>query len=159
MSGAINRNLELCHCPWKIMNRFVFHRTYQRAQHTDLQMYLQGWAGRGFLDCQMIRRDKGWGDGLAWCLPPSLMTWIQSPSPTGQKKTDFQKLSLAYMCFPPYHLHIHTYMWNKKNNLRVKIRKIIYGAGEMAQQERALTVHLKILSSNPSNHMVAHNHP
>jgi hypothetical protein len=32
-------------------------------------------------------------------------------------------------------------------------------AGEMAQQLRALTALLKILSSNPSNHMVAHNHP
>jgi hypothetical protein len=32
------------------------------------------------------------------------------------------------------------------------------GAGEMAQQLRALTALLKVLSSNPSNHMVAHNH-
>ena len=32
------------------------------------------------------------------------------------------------------------------------------GAGEMAQWLRALTVLLKVLSSNPSNHMVAHNH-
>jgi hypothetical protein len=32
------------------------------------------------------------------------------------------------------------------------------GAGGMAQQLRALTVLLKVLSSNPSNHMVAHNH-
>jgi hypothetical protein len=34
-----------------------------------------------------------------------------------------------------------------------------YQAGEMAQQVRALTAFLKVLSSNPSNHMVAHNHP
>jgi hypothetical protein len=47
----------------------------------------------------------------------------------------------------------------KITNLRVKIRKIIYGAGEMAQQVRALTALLKVLSSNPRNHMVAHNHP
>jgi hypothetical protein len=33
------------------------------------------------------------------------------------------------------------------------------GAGEMAQRVRALTVLSKILSSNPTNHMVAHNHP
>ena len=33
------------------------------------------------------------------------------------------------------------------------------GAGEMAQRVRALTALLKVLSSNPSNHMVAHNHP
>ena len=32
------------------------------------------------------------------------------------------------------------------------------GAGEMAQQLRALTALLKVLCSNPSNHMVAHNH-
>jgi hypothetical protein len=33
------------------------------------------------------------------------------------------------------------------------------GAGEMAQQLRAVTALLEVLSSNPSNHMVAHNHP
>jgi hypothetical protein len=32
-------------------------------------------------------------------------------------------------------------------------------AGEMTQQVRALTALPKVLSSNPSNHMVAHNHP
>ena len=32
-------------------------------------------------------------------------------------------------------------------------------AREMAQQLRALTAPPKVLSSNPSNHMVAHNHP
>jgi hypothetical protein len=32
-------------------------------------------------------------------------------------------------------------------------------AGEMAQGVRALTALPKVLSSNPSNHMVAHNHP
>jgi hypothetical protein len=32
------------------------------------------------------------------------------------------------------------------------------GAGEMAQQVRALTALSEVLSSNPSNHMVAHNH-
>jgi hypothetical protein len=32
-------------------------------------------------------------------------------------------------------------------------------AGEMAQWLRALTSLPKILSSNPNNHMVAHNHP
>jgi hypothetical protein len=31
-------------------------------------------------------------------------------------------------------------------------------AGKMAQQVRALTALPKVLSSNPSNHMVAHNH-
>jgi hypothetical protein len=32
-------------------------------------------------------------------------------------------------------------------------------AGEMAQQIRALTALPKVLSSNPSNHMVVYNHP
>jgi DNA repair protein RadC len=32
-------------------------------------------------------------------------------------------------------------------------------AGELAQWVRALTALSKVLSSNPSNHMVAHNHP
>jgi hypothetical protein len=32
------------------------------------------------------------------------------------------------------------------------------GAGEMVQWVRALTALPKVLSSNPSNHMVAHNH-
>ena len=38
-------------------------------------------------------------------------------------------------------------------------RNTTQGAGEMAQQVRALTALPKVLSSNPSNHMVAHNHP
>jgi hypothetical protein len=37
------------------------------------------------------------------------------------------------------------------------IKKDQIRAGEMAQQVRALTALLKVLSSNPSNHMVAHN--
>jgi hypothetical protein len=32
------------------------------------------------------------------------------------------------------------------------------GAGEMAQQLRTLIALLEVLSSIPSNHMVAHNH-
>jgi hypothetical protein len=43
----------------------------------------------------------------------------------------------------------------KKKNQLLKIDK---RAGEMAQQLRALTALPKVLSSNPSNHMVAHNH-
>jgi hypothetical protein len=39
------------------------------------------------------------------------------------------------------------------------IRKLFKGAEEMAQQLRALTALPKVLSSNPSNHIVAHNHP
>jgi hypothetical protein len=37
--------------------------------------------------------------------------------------------------------------------------KKTFWAGEMAQQLRALTALQKVLSSNPSNHMVAHNRP
>jgi hypothetical protein len=33
------------------------------------------------------------------------------------------------------------------------------GAGEMAQWLRALTALPKVLSSNPRNHMMAHNYP
>jgi hypothetical protein len=33
--------------------------------------------------------------------------------------------------------------------------RVALGAGEMAQQLRALTVLPKVLSSNPSNHMMA----
>jgi hypothetical protein len=40
-------------------------------------------------------------------------------------------------------------------NLEKKIER----TGEMAQRVRALTALSKVLSSNPSNHMVAHNHP
>jgi hypothetical protein len=32
-------------------------------------------------------------------------------------------------------------------------------AGEMAQKVRTLTAFPKVLSSNPSNYMVTHNHP
>jgi hypothetical protein len=34
----------------------------------------------------------------------------------------------------------------------------MFWAAEMAQQVRALAVHLMVLSSNPSSHTVAHNH-
>jgi hypothetical protein len=38
------------------------------------------------------------------------------------------------------------------------VKSVLSGAGEMSQGVRAMTALLKILSSNPSNHMVAHNH-
>jgi hypothetical protein len=40
-------------------------------------------------------------------------------------------------------------------DLKVKSKKRTGGAGEMAQQFRALNALLKVLSSNPSNHMMA----
>jgi hypothetical protein len=50
---------------------------------------------------------------------------------------------------------------NKNSNLisGIFLLKMISGAGEMAQRLRALTALPKVLSSNPSNHIVAHNHP
>jgi hypothetical protein len=40
-----------------------------------------------------------------------------------------------------------------------EIKRVGVGAGEMAQWLRALTAIPKVLSSTPSNHTVAHNHP
>jgi hypothetical protein len=46
-----------------------------------------------------------------------------------------------------------------KNNYETFQNEIrCYWAGEMAQQLRALTALPEVLSSIPSNHMVAHNH-
>ena len=36
------------------------------------------------------------------------------------------------------------------------LKESVRGGGEMAQQLRALTTLLKVLNSNPSNHMVTH---
>jgi|UPI0000F4C66C hypothetical protein len=47
------------------------------------------------------------------------------------------------------HAHTHVFTHIMKNKA---------GAGEMAQWLRALTALPKVLSSNPKNHMVAHNH-
>jgi hypothetical protein len=43
--------------------------------------------------------------------------------------------------------------------VKKRFNTYIWGAGEMAQQLKALTAFPKVLSSIPSNHMVAHNHP
>ena len=54
----------------------------------------------------------------------------------------------------------NTWFWGfmgKASKLRGPA-KVYLGAGEMAQQVRALAALLKVLSSNPSNHMVSHNH-
>jgi hypothetical protein len=51
----------------------------------------------------------------------------------------------------PY--HIHTQRPIGLNEIRKK-----YRAGEMAHWLRAPTAFPKVLSSIPSNHMVAHNH-
>jgi hypothetical protein len=41
---------------------------------------------------------------------------------------------------------------------RPGLKNSLLWAGEMAQRLRALTALLKVLSSNPRNHMVAHNY-
>ena len=44
------------------------------------------------------------------------------------------------------------------NKINFQLKVIKKGAGEMAQRLRALTALPEVLSSIPSNHMVAHNH-
>jgi hypothetical protein len=61
--------------------------------------------------------------------------WIQSPALKKHKDKCVYTLSLI------------AYVKNVKS-----------WAGEMAQQVKAQTALLKVMSSNPSNHMVAHNH-
>jgi len=45
------------------------------------------------------------------------------------------------------------------SKIHKELKKLDTGAGEMAQWLRALTALPEVLSSIPSNHMVAHNHP
>jgi hypothetical protein len=52
---------------------------------------------------------------------------------------------------------MNSVMYDKENILKKQKQKT--GAGKMAQRVRALTALPKVLSSNPSSHMVAHNHP
>jgi hypothetical protein len=50
-------------------------------------------------------------------------------------------------------------LWKELRPLgEVSLKKTGMGAGEMAQWLKTLTALLEVLSSNPSNHMVAHNH-
>jgi hypothetical protein len=56
-----------------------------------------------------------------------------------------------------------TYTFKPGKNIFQKVKKKCplendFWAGEMAQQLRALTALPEVLSSIPSNHMVAHNH-
>jgi hypothetical protein len=55
-------------------------------------------------------------------------------------------------------MYIDLLMW-RVDGILVNYFKWLLGAGEMAQQVRALAALPKVLSSNPSNHMVDHNHP
>jgi hypothetical protein len=75
----------------------------------------------------------------------------QSSETLSQKQTNETKLTklqntIITKCISDW-IYVYTYKYLKKL------------AGEMAQWVRALTVLPKVLSSNPSNHMVAHNHP
>jgi hypothetical protein len=51
------------------------------------------------------------------------------------------------------------YAMKKTQLLKEKVRFTLSRTGEMAQPVKAPTSLLKVMSSNPSNHMVAHNHP
>jgi hypothetical protein len=48
---------------------------------------------------------------------------------------------------------------SKKTKTKTKTKEFQLGADKMAQQVRVLTALPEVLSSNPNNHMVAHNHP
>jgi hypothetical protein len=52
---------------------------------------------------------------------------------------------------------LHSQAQNLKERLKIK-EQLLLGAGELAQQFKALTSLPEVLSSIPSNHMVAHNH-
>jgi hypothetical protein len=59
------------------------------------------------------------------------------------------------------HTHTHTHRERERERERERGRereRKNCGAGEMTQWLRALTVLPEVLSSIPSNHMVAHNH-
>ena len=76
--------------------------------------------------------------------PDSLLFWSQSW---------FRHLTFLSLSFSHLYLRIW-YMFNNKVILKN------FGAGGMAAQRvRALTALPKVPSSNPNNHMVAHNHP
>ena len=49
--------------------------------------------------------------------------------------------------------------FKENNSVTNHMLKSIDGAGEIGQWLRVLTALPKVPSSNPSNHMVAHNHP
>ena len=49
-------------------------------------------------------------------------------------------------------------MKTERQELWFEIKKSTSGAGEMAQRLKAMTALLEVLSSIPSNHMVAYNH-
>jgi hypothetical protein len=74
------------------------------------------------------------------------------------------------LIFMPQHSHVHVYACTHNNNIqflyslfyfknhKMLLTKEHHRAREMAQQLRALTTLPEVLSSNPSNQMMAHNH-
>jgi hypothetical protein len=48
--------------------------------------------------------------------------------------------------------------WKKFKDFEKLMKMKTFGAGEMAQWLRALIALPRVLSSNPSNHIVPHNH-
>ena len=58
-----------------------------------------------------------------------------------------------------YTLFAHNGLFMSKFSSGYSSLNMLPGAGEMAQSLRALTALPKVLISNLSNHMVAHNHP
>jgi hypothetical protein len=82
------------------------------------------------------------------------------------KKFSYTKADLESICIPwrcIYDLKkrelIFVCMFCLLSILLATFEKLTHWAGDMAQWLRAPTALLKVLSSNPSNHMVAHNHP
>jgi hypothetical protein len=58
------------------------------------------------------------------------------------------------------HVNIRMLLYKEKRTLFfADLKSMHIWAGEITQWVRALTAFPKVLSSNPSNDMVAHNHP
>jgi hypothetical protein len=77
----------------------------------------------------------------------------------GRQTSEFED-SLVYRVSSRAARHRETLSWKKrKKEKKKRKKKVKLGDGEMAPRVRAVTALLKVLSSNPSNHMVAHNHP
>jgi len=75
----------------------------------------------------------------------TLLTSLSKMLPESQefKETECSSINGAFLLLP---------------TLNCSLKKLYFGAGDMAQWLRALTALPKRLSSIPSNHMVAHSH-
>jgi hypothetical protein len=77
----------------------------------------------------------------------------------------FLPFLLSFPSFPSFPSFLPSFLpteniWSKTilHFIWYGIKENSYGPGKMAQVVRVLTALLKVLSSNPSNHMVPHNH-